>query len=83
MLHYPLLDLLNTTITPLGVIELVVTVSLLYWAARWTREFMYRLLLSRTRDLGLRNSLAILTQYAVILWVFLLRLPCWVSISAR
>ncbi len=66
MLHYPLLEILNTVITPLGVIELAITLSLLYWAARWTREFMYRLLLSHTRDLGLRNSLAILTQYAVI-----------------
>lgn len=66
MLHYHLVDVLNTTITPLSVIELAVVISLLYWAARWTREFMYRMLLSRTKDLGLRNSLAILSQYAMI-----------------
>ncbi len=66
LLHYHLAEVLNTTITPLSIIELVVIVSLLYWAARWTREFMYRLLLSRTKDLGLRNSIAILTQYAMI-----------------
>lgn len=66
LLHYHLLDVLNTTITPLSIVELVVIISMLYWAARWTREFMYRLLLSRTKDLGLRNSIAILSQYAMI-----------------
>ena len=58
--------MLKTSITPLNIIELAVIISLLYWAARWTREFMYRLLLSRTKDLGLRNSIAILSQYAMI-----------------
>lgn len=66
MLNYRLVDMLNITITPLSIIELAVVISLLYWAARWTREFMYRMLLSRTKDLGLRNSLAILSQYAMI-----------------
>jgi len=66
LLHYQLADMLNTTITPLSIIELTVIISLLYWAARWTREFVYRLLLSRTKDLGLRNSIAILSQYAMI-----------------
>ncbi len=66
MLNYRLLDMLNITITPLSIIELAIVISFLYWAARWTREFMYRMLLSRTKDLGLRNSLAILSQYAMI-----------------
>ena len=66
LLNYHLADVLNTIITPLSIIELAVVISLLYWAARWTREFMYRMLLSRTKDLGLRNSLAILSQYAMI-----------------
>ncbi|HSW93605.1 MAG TPA: mechanosensitive ion channel domain-containing protein [Gammaproteobacteria bacterium] len=66
LLHYRLVDMLNTTITPLSVIELAIVIYLLYWAARWTREFVYRMLLSRTKDLGLRNSLAILSQYAMI-----------------
>ncbi|HSW68678.1 MAG TPA: mechanosensitive ion channel domain-containing protein [Gammaproteobacteria bacterium] len=67
LLHYRLADVLNTTITPMSIIELAIVISLLYWAARWTREFMYRMLLSHTKDLGLRNSLAILSQYAMIL----------------
>ncbi|MEO8401261.1 MAG: mechanosensitive ion channel domain-containing protein [Gammaproteobacteria bacterium] len=66
LLHYQLANVLNTTITTQNIIELTVIISLLYWAARWTREFVYRLLLSRTKDLGLRNSIAILSQYAMI-----------------
>ena len=66
LLHYHLVDVLNTTITPLSMIELCVIVSFLYWAARWTREFVYRLLASRTRDMGVRNSIAIFSQYAMI-----------------
>ncbi len=66
LLHYPVVQMLNTTITPLSIIELAIVISLFYWAVRWTREFVYRLLLSRTKDLGLRNSIAILSQYAMI-----------------
>src|SRR6185295_12389730 len=56
LLHYKLLNFLNTTITPISIMELVVIGSLLYWSAKWTREFVYRFLLSRTNDLGIRNS---------------------------
>lgn len=66
LLHYRLVDVLNTTITPFSVLELCVIAALLYWVARWTREFVYRLLLSRTHDLGVRNTIAILTQYTLM-----------------
>ncbi len=66
LLLYHLVDVLNTTITPLSVIEVAVVISLLFWAARWTREFVYRFLMSRTKDLGLRNSIAILSQYMTV-----------------
>lgn len=67
LLHYHLVDMLNTSITLLSILELTVIISILYWAARWTREFVYRMLLSRTKDLGVRNSIAILSQYTTIL----------------
>ncbi|MCE3238472.1 MAG: mscM [Gammaproteobacteria bacterium] len=67
LLHYHLFDILKTSITFLSIIELIIIISLLYWAARWTREFVYRFLLSRTKDLGVRNSIAILSQYMMIL----------------
>lgn len=66
MLHYQLANALGTTITPLNILELCVVISFFYWTAKWTREFVYRLLLSRTKDLGVRNSIAILSQYTVI-----------------
>ncbi len=66
LLSYNLISVLNTTITPLSIIEVLVVVSFLFWAARWTREFVYRFLMSRTKDMGLRNSVAILSQYTTI-----------------
>jgi potassium efflux system protein len=66
VLHYPLLNVLNTTITPLNISELTAVIYLLFWSARWTREFVYRALSTRTKDMGLRNSLAIFSQYAMI-----------------
>lgn len=66
LLHIHLFDMLNTSFTPLSIIELAIIVSVLYWAARWTREFVYRFLLSRTKDSGIRNSIAILSQYSMI-----------------
>lgn len=66
LIHYRFGEVLNTVITPLSVIELLVIVSFLYWAAKWTREFVYRLLVARTHDLGIRNSIAILSQYTMI-----------------
>ncbi len=67
LMNHHLFDLLNVSITPVSILELLIIVSLLYWTARWTREFVYRFLLSRTKDLGVRNSIAILTQYSMIL----------------
>jgi potassium efflux system protein len=67
LLHYHIIDLLNTSITLLGLLEVAVVVSLTFWSARWVREFVYRLLSSRTQDMGLRNSIAIFSQYATII----------------
>lgn len=74
LFHYPLAHILSTIIMPVNIIEIAVIIYLLCWAARWTREFVYRLLLSRTKDLGLRNSIAILSQYAMIVCGILISL---------
>lgn len=66
LMYHKLINLGHTTITPIGIIELCVVISIFYWCAKWTREFVYRLLLSRTKDMGIRNSLAILSQYSVV-----------------
>lgn len=67
LLHYQMASVLNTTITPLRILGLFVVISVFYWTAKWTREFVFRSLSSRTSDMGIRNSVAILTQYGVIL----------------
>ena len=41
--------------------------AIFYWTAKWTREFIYRLLSSHTKDMGIRNTIAILSQYSVII----------------
>lgn len=74
LLHYQFAHILNTPITAISVLELGVILSLLYWVARWTREFVYRFLLSRTQDIGVRNSIAILSQYTMIVAVVLIGL---------
>jgi potassium-dependent mechanosensitive channel len=66
ILHYQLARILKSSITPVSIIELVVVISVFYWTAKWTREFVYRLLLSRTKDMGIRNSMAVLSQYCVV-----------------
>lgn len=83
LLHYQLLHVLNTTITPINIIELLVVISVFYWTAKWTREFAYRLLFSRTKDMGIRNSIAILSQYCVvILGVFICLRVLGIDLSA-
>lgn len=72
LLHYHFAHVLNTPVTPITIIELGIILSLLYWVARWTREFVYRFLLSRTQDIGVRNSIAILSQYTMIVTVVLI-----------
>ena len=67
LLHYQLANALNTNITPISIIELVIVISIFYWTAKWTREFVYRFLLSRTKDMGIRNSIAILSQYTIVI----------------
>lgn len=64
LLHHHVIDVLNTSITPIRIIALLIVISLFYWCAKWTREFVYRLL--HTSDLGVRNSIAILSQYTMI-----------------
>lgn len=67
LLHYNVVTIFHSVITPISIIQLFIAISIFYWTAKWTREFVYRLLLSRTQDMGIRNSIAILTQYTVIM----------------
>jgi|GEM_PF-1240044 potassium efflux system protein len=56
----------SVTVTGFTVVQLAVLIVILIWIAHWSREFAYRWLFVHTKDLGLRNSLAIFTQYTLI-----------------
>ncbi|MFZ0219417.1 MAG: mechanosensitive ion channel domain-containing protein [Candidatus Aquirickettsiella sp.] len=56
----------TATVTGLTILQLAVLIVILIWIAHWSREFAYRWLFAHTKDLGLRNSLAIFTHYTLI-----------------
>jgi len=74
LLNFPLIHFEPTVISLWSLIEMIMTVAILIWVARWTREFAFRLIFARTRDLSLRNSLAVLTQYSVVLIILIISL---------
>ncbi|CEK10724.1 mechanosensitive ion channel family protein [Legionella hackeliae] len=65
--EYPLVNLSGVYITPFSIIAFLILLSVFAWSAKWTREFGYRWLYRNARDAGIRNSLSVFTQYAVIL----------------
>jgi potassium efflux system protein len=74
--YLPLFHLAGSLITPLSIIKFIVVLCIFWWAVRWSREFSYRVLFASTKDVGVRNSLAVFMQYTmvvigffVILWV--------------
>ncbi len=64
---YPFVNVSGVRITLISTAEFLVLVYFFTWAAKWTREFCYRWLYRNAQDLGIRNSLSVFTQYAVIL----------------
>jgi potassium efflux system protein len=65
--QYSLVNFSGIYITVTSVIEFFVVLALFIWAAKWTREFCYRWLYKNAKDIAIRNSLSIFTQYAVII----------------
>lgn len=66
ILHYSLFTFAGGRITLLTIIEFIVLVAIIFWAARWTREFAYRWLFRKIRDQGIRNSLSVFSQYFTV-----------------
>jgi potassium efflux system protein len=67
IIHYSLLDVTGIHVTVSSVIGFLLVFALFFWMAKWTREFCYRRLYRKTKDEGVRNSLAVFTQYAIVL----------------
>ena len=70
MLHYPLINVSGVHITFMSLGEFFALLFLFVWMAKWTRECCYRWVYRDVVDLGIRNSLSVFTQYAVILLGF-------------
>lgn len=64
---YPLVHVSGIHISPASVIKFFALVFIFIWASKWTREFCYRWLYRDASDHGIRNSLAVFTQYGVII----------------
>ena len=65
--YYPLVDLSGVHITLISVLKFLLLLCIFIWMSKWTREFCYRWLYRNAKDVGIRNSLSVFTQYAVIL----------------
>jgi potassium efflux system protein len=66
--HYPLINFAGVYITLLSLIKFVALLLFFVWATKWSREFCYRWLYARIVDPGVRNSFAVFSQYAVVLF---------------
>lgn len=65
--HYTIINVTGIHITVVSTVEFFFLVSILVWASKWTREFCYRWLFRDYKDMGIRNSLSVFAQYAIIL----------------
>jgi potassium efflux system protein len=74
LLHLRLFVFAGSIITPDSLIKLLIILAILIWATQWTREFAYRWLFSRVKDLGLRNSLSIFSRYLMLTFGVLIAL---------
>lgn len=66
ILNFGLFSFGGTTIRPVNIIAILFIIAIFVWATKWTREFTYRWLFARVKDHGLRNSLAIFSQYIMV-----------------
>ncbi len=66
-LERPLFEVGNAGISPWRIALTVTVLVLVIWLGQWSRAITYRWILSRISDLGVRHSLSMFTQYAVVL----------------
>ncbi len=64
--NYSFFSFSGIEVTPLNIIEFFALVCFFVWLAKWTREFAYRWLFRNSKDIGIRNSLAVLSQYIIV-----------------
>ena len=64
--QYNIFNVSRISITTKSLVEFFILVALLIWLSKWSREFCYRWLFNNVIDPGLRNSLSIFSQYAMM-----------------
>ncbi len=74
LLHKKLFTLGGNVINVLLLCELFIILALIKWVAYWSREFSFRWLYIKSKDVGVRNSLSIFTQYASVIFCVLIGL---------
>lgn len=65
--HYHLVDVSGINITLVSIIEFFILLCIFVWLAKWTREFCYRWLYRNVKDIGVRNSFSVFSQYTVVI----------------
>lgn len=66
-LERPLLTLGGAQITSWRILVTITMLAVAIWLGQWSRAISYRWILSKISDLGVRHSLSVFTQYAVVL----------------
>ena len=67
ILEAPLIKVGDTQLNTLRLLTAMLVVVVVVWLARWSREVTYRWIYAAIADLGIRHSLAVFTQYFVVL----------------
>lgn len=65
ILYFPLVTFSTNVLSIWTIIKATIVAIIAYWATKWTREFCYRKLYKNVQDIGVRNSLATFSQYAI------------------
>ncbi|KTC79616.1 mechanosensitive ion channel MscS [Legionella cherrii] len=65
--QYTIVNIPGIHITITSTIGFFILLAVCVWAAKWTREFCYRWLYKNAKDAGIRNSLSVFSQYAIVL----------------
>jgi len=65
-LQEPLFDIGTTSVNSLNLFGSLLLLVMVFYIGRWSREITYNWLYGNIRDLGMRNSLSVFTQYAVV-----------------
>lgn len=66
ILWYSFFYFSGINVTIFSVFEMIALICFFFWLAKWTREFSYRWIFNNARDIGIRNSLAVFCQYAIV-----------------